>query len=176
VSRRNALIALAIASIALGAVLTAIDPANEADGNPSIIDFEFAWTASEANEIRAEWGSEGEDAARLSLWLDFPYLLVYGAFLVLAVAATRELAAARGLRWLAALGPAASVGAFSAPLSDALEDVMLLIVLGGDGGDRVTLLAGFFATVKFAAATSTLAYLIAGLIARLRTRPAAAGA
>lgn len=167
------MIALAIASIALGAVLAAIDPSREADGNPSILDFEFAWTESEANEIRADWGSEGEDAARLSLRLDFVYLLVYGAFLVLAVAATRELAAERGLRWLAALGPAAAIAALCAPLSDAFEDVMLLTALGDETDDRVTLLAGVFATLKFTAAAFALAYLLAGLAARLRARRAA---
>jgi hypothetical protein len=176
VSRRTALIALAIASIALGAVLVAIDPASDGDGNPSVIDFELAWSEDRAEEIRAEWGSDGEDAARLSLRLDYLYLLLYGAFLVLAVAATRDLANARGRRRLAAFGPAASVAAITAPLSDAIENVWLLIALGGDGGELAPLLGGVFATVKFAATVGALAYLIAGLVARLRARRPAASA
>jgi hypothetical protein len=167
-SRRTALIALAIASVALAAVLTAIDPANEADGNASIIGFELAWSEEGAEEIRGEWGSEGTDAARLSLRLDFAYLLVYGAFLVLAVAATRDLAAARGLRRLAALGPVATAAAIAAPLCDAIENVWLLIALDGEGGDLAPLLGGVFASVKFAATAVAIAYLVAGLVARLR--------
>lgn len=174
--RRNALIALALASVAFAVVLTLIDPANEADGNPSIIDFELAGSESDAAQIRAEWGSEGEDAARLSLRLDFAYLLAYGAFLVLAVAATRDLAAARGLRRLAALGPVAAIAAVAAPLCDAIENVWLLIALDGSGGDLAPLLGGLFATVKFAAAAAAVVYLLAGLVARLRARGAAAAA
>ena len=169
-SRRTALIALAIASIALGAVLTAIDPANEADGNPSIIDFELAWGEERAEEIRAEWGSGGQDAARLTLRLDYPYLLLYGAFFVLAVAATRDLAVERGGRRLAALGPAATVAAVAAALCDAVENVWLLIALDGSGGELAPVLGGAFATVKFAATVAVLAYLVAGLVARLRAR------
>ena len=52
-SRRTVLIALAIVTIALGVVLTILDPANEGDGYPSIVDFEFAWTEDRAEEIRA---------------------------------------------------------------------------------------------------------------------------
>ncbi len=40
-----------------------------------------------AQRILAEWGEEGRDAARLSLWLDFPYLAVYSVFWLLAVRA-----------------------------------------------------------------------------------------
>ena len=175
-SRRNALIGLAIASVALGAVLAVIDPANEADGNPSIVDFEFAWSEERAEEIRAEWGSDGEDAARLSLRLDFLYLVVYGAFLLLAVSATRDFAAAHGSTRLAQLGPVAAAAALAAPLCDAIEDVWLLIALDGGGGELAPLLAGVFATVKFTAAAAAVLYLLAGIVARLRARRATAGA
>lgn len=159
-----------MAAIALGAVLLAIDPAQEADGNPSILDWEFAWSEDGAEEIRAEWGDEGTDAARLSLWLDFPYLLIYGAFLVLAALATRDLAAARGHRRLAALGAVAVAAAAAAPLCDAIEDVWLLIALEGEGGDLAPLLGGIFASLKFAALAVAIAYLLAGLGARLAAR------
>jgi hypothetical protein len=95
-TRKRALILLAVSTVALGVFLTAIDPSTKDDGNPSIVAFEFAWDEERAAEIRADWGEEGRDAARLSLWVDFAYLLSYGAFLVLASAATRELAARRG--------------------------------------------------------------------------------
>ena len=34
--------------------------------------------------FRADWGDEGQDAARLSLWLDFLYLIAYALILTLA--------------------------------------------------------------------------------------------
>ena len=172
-SRRTALIALGAAALVLGILLLAIDPAREAEGNPSIVDFEFAWSGQEAEEIRAEWGAEGEEAARRSLWIDFAYLTIYGAFLVLATWATRDLAADRGLGRLAAPGPVAIAAAAAAPICDAIENVWLLIALEGEGGDLAPLLGGIFASVKFATALFALGYIAAGLLARARARPAA---
>jgi hypothetical protein len=169
-SRRTALIFAAVVSVALGGFLLAIDPAREAEGNPSILDFEFAWSEEGAEEIRAEWGAEGEDAARLSLWVDFAYLLAYGALLVLATSATRDFAASRGRARLAALGAVAVPIAATAPIFDAIEDVWLLIALGGHGGDLAPLLGGVFATAKFAALAVAIAHVVAGLVARLRAR------
>ena len=171
-SRRSALIAIGIVTVALGAFLLAIDPAQEAEGNPSIVDFEFAWSEDGVEEIRADWGEEGDDAARLSLWVDFAYLLAYGAFLVLASLATRDLAAERGLTRLAAFGAIAIPAAAAAPIFDAVEDVWLLIALGGHGGDLAPLLGSLFAIAKFTASAIAVAYIVAGFVGRLRTRGA----
>jgi len=46
--------------------------------------------AGAADEILAEWGEAGQDAARESLWIDFGFLLAYGAFLTLALRAVRS--------------------------------------------------------------------------------------
>jgi hypothetical protein len=172
VSRRTALIVLALAAVALGVFLTAIDPATEADGNPPIVDFEFAWDEQGAAEILDDWGEEGEDAARLSLWVDFAYLLVYGAFLTLAAMATRDFAAANGLARLASAGALAVPAAIAAPVFDAIEDVWLLIALDRSGGDLAPLAGGIFASAKFACALFVIAYLLAGLVLRLRVRRA----
>ena len=95
-TRKRWLIALGAVALALAITLLAVDPSREAEGNPGIVDWEFAWSEEGAAEILADWGEEGQDAARLSLHLDFLYLLAYGAFLALACAATRDLAAERG--------------------------------------------------------------------------------
>ena len=65
-------------------------------GGPGIVPFELAGDQDRADEILAEWGEDGQDAARESLWIDFGFLLAYGAFLTLALAATRDLAGERG--------------------------------------------------------------------------------
>jgi hypothetical protein len=142
------------------------------EGNPSIVEFEFAWDEERAAEIRADWGDEGQDAARLSLWVDFVYLLSYGAFLVVASAATRDLASRRGWRRMAAFGalavPFSAVGA----AFDAVEDVFLLIALGGDGGDLAPALAAIAASFKFLLTGIAIAYILAGLVLRVTRRSA----
>src|SRR5688572_32585203 len=130
-SRRSALIALGIATVLLGGFLLAIDPAREADGNPSIVDFEFAWSEQGAEEILEDWGEEGQDAARLSLWVDFAYLLTYGAFFTLAAIATRELAARRGWSTPTATGGVAVPAAAAAPVFEASEVIWRLIAADG---------------------------------------------
>jgi len=172
-SRRTALIALGAAVLVLGGFLLAIDPSREAEGNPSIVDFELAFTEQRAEEIRAEWGSEGEDAARLSLLVDFAYLVAYGTFLVLATRATRDLAVKRRRGRLAAAASVAIPAAAAAAIFDAIEDLWLLIALEGEGGEVAPLLGGVFATLKFAALAVVITYLLAGLVARLRGRAAA---
>lgn len=156
--------------MALGAFLLAIDPATVAEGNPSIVDFEFAASEDGASEILADWGEEGRDHARLSLWVDFAYLLSYGAFLALAAAATRDLAARREWRRLAALGGAAIVAAIGAASFDALEDLWLLITLDGHGGDLAPLAAAICASVKFALIAAAIAYIAVGLVLRVQAR------
>jgi hypothetical protein len=172
ISRRSALILLGIASVALAVFLAAVDPAMKAEGNPTIVDFELAGDRDGADQIVADWGEQGKDAARLSLWVDFAYLLTYGAFLALATATMRELARRRGWRRLAAGGGVVLVAALGAPLFDAIEDIWLLLALAGHGGDLAPRLAAICASLKFALLTVTLAYLLAGLVtmARRRTR------
>jgi hypothetical protein len=176
VTRRNALIVLSVTTVALGVFLTTIDPSTKADGNPNIVDLEFAWDEETVDEIRADWGEEGDDAARLSLWVDFAYLLSYGALLVLASAATRDLAALRGWRRLAAFGTVAIPAAAAGAIFDAVEDVWLLIALGGNGGDLAPALAAIAAGLKFALVAVAIVYVLTGLVLRLRSRGSAAGA
>ena len=57
----------------------------------------------------AEWGDAGQDDIRLSLWVDYGFMLVYGAFFTLAGLATRDFARERGMRALAAAGTVGAV-------------------------------------------------------------------
>jgi hypothetical protein len=82
---------------ALFLLLVVVDRQIQESGGPGIVPFELAGSTSRTTEILGEWGQSGKDAARLSLWLDFPYLIAYGAFFSLAVLAVRD--AARGRGW-----------------------------------------------------------------------------
>jgi hypothetical protein len=141
-------------------------------GGPGIIAFELTGGENRAEEVLAEWGSEGRDAARESLWIDFGFLLAYGAFLSLALAATRDLARERHWRRLTAIGGiVVSFGALGAGF-DALENICLLLALDGAGA-AFPLLATVFATCKFVLLAAAISYLLAGLVTRLRGRNAA---
>jgi hypothetical protein len=172
VTRKRALIASAAASIAIGAVLIVLDARMMDAGGPGIIGFEFAGSEERAAEILADWGEDGTDAAKASLWLDFAYILAYGTFLVLAAWATRDLAESRGWRRLAAFGTAVVPFAAAAAAFDAIEDVGLLLAVDRQGGDLAPRLAQICAAIKFALLAVTIAYLLIGLLLRLRTRRA----
>jgi hypothetical protein len=172
VSRRRALILLAIVTVGIGIVLVILDGRMRDSGGPGIVGFEFAGSEERAAEIRADWGEDGRNAARASLWIDFAYLLAYGAFLVLASLATRDLAERNGWRRMAAFGIAVPTMAAAAACFDAIEDVGLLLALDGHGGDLAPGLAAVCATIKFALLALVIAYLLAGVALRLRERRA----
>lgn len=137
-------------------------------GGPGVVPFELTGGQNRADEILAEWGEDGQDAARESLWIDFGFLLAYGTFLTLALAAVRDLAKDRGWRRLAAIGGVVvSFGALGAAF-DALENICLLLTLAGAGA-ALPLLATIFAACKFILLAVAIAYLLAGLTMRLRS-------
>lgn len=144
-------------------------------GGPGMIPFELTGGQSRADEILSEWGEDGQDAARESLWIDFGFLLAYGTFLTLALTAVRDLARERNWRRLAAIGAViVSFGALGAAF-DALENICLLLTLGGAGA-AFPLLATIFAGCKFILLAAAIVYLLAGLAMRLRSRTLAARA
>lgn len=169
-SRRTALIVTGVAALGLWLYLASVDQDIRDTGGPGIVGYEFVWTEDRADEIHADWGKEGRDEARRSLWVDYAFMLAYGAFFILASAATRDLARERGWSRLARLGAFAVPMAVAAPVFDALENAGLLLTLDGNGGAAAPLLGSTFACLKFAALTLAAVYVIAGLVQRLRDR------
>src|SRR5687767_3294992 len=103
-SRRTALIVSGVFALGLWLYLASVDLELRDTDGPGIITYEFVWDQERAAEIHADWGEEGQDDARKSLWVDYAFMVAYGVFFVLASAATRDLARSRGWRRLAALG------------------------------------------------------------------------
>jgi len=165
-TRKQGLIASAIASLLL---LVAMYPAEQRmgdTGGPGIITYELVGSQDRADEIFGEWGDKGQDAARQSLWIDFAYLVAYGIFFTLALAATRDLARKRSWRRMASVGRVVvPFGALSAGF-DALENTCLLLTLGG-AGSALPVLATVFAACKFLLLAITVGYLLTGLAMRL---------
>ncbi len=156
---------LGAALVAFTIVLAVLDERMREAGGPGIVAFELAASEERTQEIVSEWGADGRDAARASLWLDFGYLALYGSFLAVAVAATRDTAVRRGRRGFA--GPAQVVLLpVAAAGFDAMENVALLLILGEHGGWLAPPLAAAFATAKFALLATSLLYILVNLLAR----------
>ena len=169
-TRRHWLILLGIAIVALWVAMGVIERQITDDGAPGIIAFEFVGSEHHAGEMLAEWDSHARDLVRLSLWIDYAFMLAYGAFLCLAALATRDFARERGLRALAAAGRWAAWCAVGAALFDALENANLLLIVGGHGGSVSPPLATACASVKFVLVALAIGYVAWGLVARLRGR------
>jgi hypothetical protein len=169
VSRRGGLIVSGIASVLLLLAMSPAESRMKDAGGPGMIPFELTGGQDRADEVMAEWGEEGKDAARESLRIDFGFMLAYGTFLTLALRTAREAAAKGGWRRLNAIGAAAIwFGAIGAGF-DALENVCLLLTLGGAGA-AAPLVATVFASLKFLFLAAAIAYLLAGLAVRLSGR------
>jgi nitrate/nitrite transporter NarK len=146
------------------ALLLAMSPAENRmkDNGPGMVPFELTGGQDRADEILADWGDEGQDAAREQLWIDFGFLLAYGTFLTLALASVRDMARKRSWRRLAAIGGIVAWFGVLGAAFDALENICLLLTLGGAGA-AFPLLATIFAACKFLLLTIAIAYLVAGL-------------
>ncbi len=174
-TRRITLVVLGVVTLGIGAFLSGQDEKMRDTGGPGIVPFEVAFDRERAEEIKTDWDSEGQDAARVSLFVDYAFLFAYGAFLALAAVATRETAERRGWARMVRAGALAVPATVAAAAFDAIENAWLLITLETRAGDLAPLAGGIFACLKFAALAFVVAYLIAGLALRLRpSRPTGA--
>jgi hypothetical protein len=169
-TRKQLLILSGSATVVLNFLLALLDRHLQAKGGPSVLSFEFVGSRRHAAQILAEWGAGGRDLARLSLWIDFVFMLSYGTFFTLAAIATREFASKHGRRLLSVAGVVAPIFATSAALFDAMENVALLLILGGRGGSIAPAFATTCASLKFTLITLAIVYVIWGLCVRLRLR------
>jgi hypothetical protein len=164
---------LVVSGVAIVALLLAMAPAEEQmqETGPGIVAFELAGSQERADEILAEWGDAGRDAAREQLTIDFAFLIAYGTFLTLAVAAVRDRSRRQGRRRLAAVGAVVVPFGAAAAAFDAVENACLLAVLG-ESGSAFPVLAAIFAAIKFALLVAAIAYLVVGIALSLRGRSA----
>jgi hypothetical protein len=165
VTRRRGLWLLGLATAALYLALILVDRKIQESGGPGIVSFELAGSTDRATEILGEWGQAGRDSARLSLWLDFPLLVAYGAFFHLAILAVRDAAHRRGWERWARPGAAMATLPIAAAACDAVEDIGLLLVLDGHADSVAPAIATAFAVAKFAMFGGALLYLLGTLAA-----------
>src|ERR1700753_3777455 len=72
------------------AVMTVQERRMRATRGPGIISFELAGSGFRAEQIMAQWGPDGERAARASMWLDFGYMTTYGTLTALLIERARR--------------------------------------------------------------------------------------
>ena len=166
-SPRRGLIVLGllIATLAVGALAL---PSLDDMGDVGIIEFELARTSEQASEYYGELGEEGRDAARESLYLDYPYLILYGLLAAAACLVVGARAGERGMARLARWGRPAAIAGLVAAACDAVENAALLRVLDGHTDQPWPGIAFTFASAKFALIALATLYAVIGLVLTLR--------
>ena len=129
----------------------------------SILDLELMRTSANAAEQVARLGPSGIDAAKTSIYLDFPFLVLYGIALSAACAVLAARAAERGRATLASAGRAIAWAAPVAAALDAVENVALLQVLNDHVDQPWPGIVFGFASVKFALLAVVVVYLVVGV-------------
>lgn len=150
--RRYPVATLAALFVGYTGVMLSIERRLRRTGGPGIITFELAGSASRAEDMMHAWGPQGQLAARLSLWLDFGYMLSYGALIAALIDRARR------RRGHPAVLPALAVGAVA---GDAIEGISLLNVLNGRRVAASARQARTAAIAKFAMLAGSLGYLAA---------------
>jgi len=168
-ARRRALWVLGFAQLSLGVPLLLAERAMKRTGGPGIIPFELAGTPEHAERITRTWGTVGQAAARRSLMLDYPYLLVYATLQAIACNAASDAMGRRRREMLAAAGPPLAWGQLIAGGFDAIENTALLAILAGRDG-RLPAVARMCATAKFALVTAGAGYVMLGLASNVQRR------
>jgi len=129
-----------------------------------IVAVEFAWTPVHAQQMIATWDEAGNEAARLSLWVDFVFMPAYAfLFAGLTLIAAR---AAHG-RWQT-FGLRLTLAPFAAWLFDITENAALLYTLNtaNDLPGLPLIIAGVSATLKFSLLVICLLYMVLVFIRR----------
>ncbi len=166
-TRRQWLILLGVTTVVLTVVGIVLERPMRNAGGPGILAFEFAATKARASRILAAWGPRGRHAASVSLAVDYAYVISYVGFLTLAGLATRDLARTCGWRRLATAGTIIPFLAVIAGMFDAIENVFLLLVIGGHGGEHAPLIATICSSIKFTLIVIVIVYVLSGLFWRV---------
>jgi len=129
-----------------------------------ILDLEFAYNTAKASAVINTWAIvnhiDNITAAKANTYLDFLFLFFYSAFLFLAC---KKIA-------LYIKGPVGRAGnliavaALAAGLLDVLENLGMLISLGGHVSGPITFLTTFFSVIKWVLALFAVLYVLTGAL------------
>ena len=160
-SRARLTLALLLLALATG-TLMAPSVQEMGEHGVSMLSYEFTGTPDRAQEFNATLGADGLDAARMSLWWDFGFLVSYGLLLAVLCLGVASRAATRGRDGLAAKGRLFAVLAVVAAACDAGENISLLRLADGHTDQPWPALGFGFAAVKWVLAAGAVVYVVAG--------------
>ncbi|MHA1674247.1 MAG: hypothetical protein ACTSYI_11550 [Promethearchaeota archaeon] len=127
-----------------------------------ILDFEFAWTASQINVIFTAWGPEGMALHASGIYWDFLYIVGYGSLIAgLILLLSRQLSGK-----IHFVGLYIALTPFLAGLFDCIENILLLTMLNNPTGfgSVIPLVAGIMASIKFGLLLLGIGFFLMGLI------------
>ena len=146
------------------------------DHGVGVIEYEIARTTEKASQYYGDLGDSGRDAAREQLYLDYPYLVLYGFAYAVGCLIVAARAAERGMARLASWGRPLAIAALLGAACDAVENAALLRVTDGHTDQPWPGIAFSFASTKFLLTTLAILYVVVGFVLTLRasraTRPA----
>jgi hypothetical protein len=131
-------------------------------GGPGIVGLELAGHPRRVDEILAEWGPEGQAAAKRSVLIDYGVLASYGPLMAILCHRSAERLRRRGNAKLARLSPMLSNAQLAAAACDVGENTALLAILGGRGG-HLPAVARACAALKFSLLGAGAAYVAIGM-------------
>ena len=132
-----------------------------------ILDFEFAWTASQISLIFTAWGSEGMTLHATGIYWDFLYILGYGSLIAgLIFIISRKLSGKMQF-----IGFYMVFTPFLAGIFDCIENFLLLFMLNNPSGFStvIPLVTGVMATIKFSLLIIGILFFLLALLILLVT-------
>ncbi len=133
---------------------------------PNIIQFEFAKTVEQAQSIMDDWGTGGVAAARLSIYLDFVFLILYSWSVSLGC---KAVIASMPAIWWKKAGEYLSTVSWFAGSCDLIENFAMLFTLSNMNEFSVSV-AYYFAMFKFTIVFVCLLFIITSPAIRLLFR------
>ena len=130
----------------------------------SIFDLEFMRTSAEASVQVAQLGPDGVVSAKVAVYVDFAFLVLYAMTLSAACVVVAARSMDRGSFRLAAMAHRLAWLAPIAAACDALENVAILRVLSGHVDQPWPGFAFGFAIVKFVMLAVVVIFLLVGMV------------
>jgi len=154
-----------IGTIAMIVVMAKTGAALKTAATPhGILDLEFAYDTAKTSVVMNAWapanGLDNIASAKTNTYFDFLFLFFYSIFLFLAC---RKIA--QNIKGpVAKAGNAIATGALLAGLLDILENLGMLISLGGHVSGTIAFLTTFFSVIKWGLAIIAVLYVLTGLL------------
>ncbi len=135
-----------------------------------IVSFELAGTPAVAENILTSWDTNAQVHAGFSLGLDYLFMILYASAISLACLWAMDILHDRD--WpLALAGSWIAWGVWLAAILDAIENIVLVMILFGSQGPFLPLIARVCAVSKFSLIFIGVVFVLFGLAVRAVIRP-----